>query len=68
MQLLHRILRQLMLVLLNEMEEFLVAAMEASGTVTDLEQCKMRAADGQRALTRLLQVFAAGARSILESN
>ncbi|MEJ2012874.1 MAG: hypothetical protein P8X64_11720 [Anaerolineales bacterium] len=68
MQLLQDAVQQLMLVPLDEMEEFLVRLMDASGTETELEQRKMKAADGQLALIRLSQVFAAGVRSLLEAN
>ena len=67
MQMLQDAVQQLMLVPLDEMEQFLVAAMEASGAETELEQRKMKAADGQLALIRLSQVFAAGVRSLLET-
>jgi hypothetical protein len=60
--------QQLMLVPLDEMEEFLVTLMEASGNETELEQRKMKSADGQLALIRHAQVFAAGVRALLEAN
>jgi hypothetical protein len=56
-----------MLVPLEEMEEFLVAAMEVSGEETDLEKRKMKSAEGQLELIRLAKPFSIGVRSILES-
>jgi phage-related protein len=65
MQLLQDAVQQLMLVPLDEMEEFLVALMEASGTETELEQRKMKAAEGQLALIRLAREFSGGVRRLL---
>jgi phage-related protein len=65
MQLLQDAVQQLMLVPLDEMEEFLVALMEASGTETELEQRKMKAAEGQLALIRLSREFSGGIRRLL---
>ena len=68
MQVLQEAVQQMMLVPLEEMEEFLVAAMEASGEETDLEKRKMKAADDQLELIRLALPFAVGVRSLLGSN
>ena len=65
MQLLQDAVQQLMLVPLDEMEEILVALMEASGTETELEQRKMKAAEGQLALIRLSREFSGGIRRLL---
>jgi hypothetical protein len=67
MQALQDAVQQLMLVPLEEMEEFLVAAMEVSGEETDLEKRKMKSAEGQLELIRLAKPFSIGVRSILES-
>jgi len=68
MQVLQEAVQQMMLVPLEEMEEFLVAAMEASGEETDLEKRKMKAAEDQIELIRLALPFAVGVRSLLGSN
>jgi hypothetical protein len=68
MQVLQEAVQQMMLVPLEEMEEFLVAAMEASGEETDLEKRKMKAAEDQLELIRLALPFAVGVRSLLGSN
>ena len=68
MQLLQNAIQQLMLVPLDEMEAFLVRLMEASGTETELEQRKMKSAEGQLELIRLSQVFEAGVRSIMDKS
>lgn len=67
MQALQNAVQQLMLVPLEEMEEFLVAAMEVSGEETDLEKPKMKSAEGQLELIRLAKPFSTGVRSLLES-
>jgi len=56
-----------MLVPLEEMEDFLVRLMEASGTETALEQRKRRSAEGQLELIRLASDFAGSVRTLLES-
>jgi phage-related protein len=68
MQLLQDAVQQLMLVPLDEMEEFLITLMDASGNETELEQRKMKSAEGQLALIRISQAFAAGVRELLEAN
>jgi hypothetical protein len=68
MQLLQDAVQQLMLVPLDEMEEFLITLMDASGNETGLEQRKMKSAEGQLALIRISQAFAAGVRELLEAN
>jgi phage-related protein len=68
MQLLQNAIQQLMLVPLDEMEEFLVQLMDASGTETELEQRKMKSAEGQLELIRLSQVFSVGVRSLIETS
>ena len=65
MQALQDSVQQLMLVPLEEMEEFLVAAMEVSGEESDLEKRKMKAAEGQLELIRLAMPFSTGVRSLL---
>ena len=67
MQALQDAVQQLMLVPLEEMEDFLVAAMEVSGEETDLEKCKMKSAADQLELIRLAKPFSTGVRSLLES-
>jgi hypothetical protein len=67
MQLLQDAVQQLMLVPLDEMEQFLVGLMEASGNETELERRKMKSAEGQLALIQLSRVFAGGVRSLLEA-
>ena len=67
MQVLQEAVQQMMLVPLEEMDEFLVAAMEASGEETDLEKRKMKAAADQLELIRLAKPFATGVRFLLES-
>ena len=67
MQTLQDAVQQLMLVPLEEMEDFLVAAMEVSGEESDLEKRKMKAAEGQLELIRLAMPFSTGVRSLLES-
>lgn len=67
MQVLQEAVQQMMLVPLEEMEEFLVAAMEASGEETDLEKRKMKAAEDQLELIRLAKPFSNGVRSLLSS-
>jgi hypothetical protein len=67
MQALQDAVQQLMLVPLEEMEEFLVTAMEVSGDESDLEKRKMKAAEGQLELIRLAKPFSTGVRSLLES-
>ena len=59
--------QQLMLVPLEEMEDFLVAAMEISGEETELEKRKMKSTEGQLELIRLAKPFSIGVRSLLES-
>ena len=68
MQLLQDSVQQLMLVPLEEMEDFLVGAIEASGIESDLEKRKMKAAEDQLELIRLAYTFSIGVRSLLESN
>ncbi len=68
MQVLQEAVQQMMLVPLEEMEEFLVAAMEVSGEETDLEKRKMKAAEDQLELIRLALPFAVSVRSLLGSN
>jgi hypothetical protein len=67
MELLQDAVQQLMLVPLEEMEAFLVAAMEASGQDSELEKRKLKAAEGQLELIRLSQSFTTSVRSLLES-
>ena len=67
MQALQDAVQQLMLVPLDEMEEFLVAAMEVSGEESEIEKRKMKAAEGQLELIRLAMPFSTGVRSLLES-
>ena len=67
MQTLQDAVQQLMLVPLDEMEEFLVTAMEVSGEETELEKRKMKAAEGQLELIRLAKPFSIGVRSLLSS-
>jgi len=67
MQALQDAVQQLMLVPLEEMEEFLVAAMEVSGEESDLEKRKMKAAEGQLELIRLAMPFSTGVCSLLSS-
>ncbi len=67
MQVLQDAVQQLMLVPLEEMQEFLVTAMEVSGEETELEKRKMKAAEGQLELIRLARPVTAGVRSLLES-
>ena len=67
MQALQDAVQQLMLVPLEEMEEFLVIAMEVSGEETELEKHKMKAAEGQVELIRLAKPFSTGVRYLLES-
>ena len=67
MQVLQEAVQQMMLVRLEEMEEFLVAAMEVSGEDSELEKRKMKAAADQLELIRLTRPFAVGVRSLLES-
>ncbi len=67
MQALQDAVQQLMLVPLEEMEEFLVTAMEVSGEETELEKRKMKSAEGQLELIRLAKPFSTGVRSLLES-
>lgn len=64
MQLLQNAIQPLMLVPLDEMEEFLVRLIEASWTETKREQRKMRSAEGRLELIRLSQVFSVGVRSL----
>jgi len=66
MQLLQDAVQQLMLVPLEEMDQFLVRLMEASGNETELEQRKMRSAAGQLELIRLASGFAGDVRQLLE--
>ncbi len=67
MQVLQDAVQQLMLVPLEEMEEFLVTAMEISGEETELEKRKMKAAEDQLELIRLAKPFSAGVRSLLSA-
>lgn len=67
MQAFQDVVQQLMLVPLEEMEEFLVAAMEASGEESELEKRKMKAAEDQLELIRLAKPFSSGVRSLLSS-
>ena len=67
MQALQDAVQQLMLVPLEEMDDFLVAAMEISGDATYLEKRKMKAAADQLELIRLARPFATSVRSLLES-
>ena len=67
MQLLQDAVQQLMLVPLEDMEAFLVVAMDASGEETDLEKHKMKAAEDQLELIRLARSFSTGVRTLLES-
>ena len=67
MQVLQEAVQQMMLVPLEEMEEFLVTAMEVSGDETELEKRKMKAAADQLELVRLAKPFSTGVRSLLES-
>jgi hypothetical protein len=67
MQVLQDAVQQLMLVPLEEMEEFLVTAMEVSGEESELEKRKMKSAEDQLDLIRLAKPFAAGVRALLES-
>ncbi len=67
MQVLQDAVQQMMLVPLDEMEDFLVAAMEVSGEETELEKRKMKAATDQLELIRLAMPFSVGVRSLLES-
>jgi len=67
MQVLQDAVQQLMLVPLEEMEEFLMAAMEASGEETELEKRKMKAAEDQLELIRLAKPFSSSVRLLLES-
>ncbi len=67
MQVLQDAVQQLILVPLEEMEEFLVTATEVSGEETELEKRKMKAAADQLELIRLARPFANGVRSLLES-
>ncbi len=57
-----------MLVPLEEMDEFLVAAMDVSSEESELEKRKMKAAADQLELVRLAKPFSTGVRSLLESN
>ena len=66
MQLLQDAVQQLMLVPLDEMDEFLVRLMDASGDETELEQRKMRSAAGQLELIRLASSFAGEVRELLK--
>jgi hypothetical protein len=67
MQALQDAIQQLMLVPLEEMEDFLVAAMEVSGEESELEKRKMKAAESQLELIRLAKPFSHGVRSLLSS-
>jgi len=67
MQVLQEAVQQMMLVPLEEMEEFLVTAMEVSGDETELEIRKLKAAADQLELIRLAKPFSIGVRSLLES-
>ncbi len=67
MQVLQDAVQQMMLVPLEEMEEFLVTAMEVSGDETELEIRKLKAAADQLELIRLAKPFSIGVRSLLES-
>jgi hypothetical protein len=67
MQGLQDAVQQMMLVPLEEMEEFLVTAMEVSGDETELEIRKLKAAADQLELIRLAKPFSIGVRSLLES-
>lgn len=67
MQVLQDAVQQLMLVPLEEMEEFLVAAMDVSGEETDLERRRMKAAGDQLELIRLAKPFSTGVRSLLSA-
>ena len=67
MQALQDAVQKLMLVPMDEMEEFLVAAMEASGEESELEKRKMKSAEGQLELIRLAKPFSTGVRSLLSS-
>jgi hypothetical protein len=60
MQALQDAVQQLMLVPLEEMEEFLVTAMEVSGEETELEKRKMKADEDQLELIRLAMPFSSG--------
>ena len=67
MQTLQDAVQQLMLVPLEEMEDFFVTAMEVSGEESDLEKRKMKAAADQLELIRLVKPFSTGVRSLLSS-
>jgi hypothetical protein len=67
MQVLQDAVQQMMLVPLEEMEEFLITAMEVSGDETELEIRKLKAAADQLELIRLAKPFSIGVRSLLES-
>jgi len=67
MQVLQDAVQQLMLVPLEEIEDFLVTAMEVSGEETELEKRKMKATEDQLELIRLARAFSTGVRSLLES-
>ena len=67
MQVLQDAVQQLMLVPLEEMEEFLVTAIEVSGEETELEKRKMKAAEDQLELIRLATPFSTGVRALLKS-
>lgn len=66
MQLLQDSVQQLMLVPLEEMQDFLAAAIEASAEETELEKHKMKAAKDQLELIRLARTFSNGVRALLE--
>jgi hypothetical protein len=67
MQVLQGAVQQLMLVPLEDMEEFLVGAIAVSGAETDLEKRKLKAAEDQLDLIRLAQSFSVGVKTLLES-
>ena len=67
MQALQDAVQQLMLVPLEEMDDFLVAAMEVSGEESELEKRKMKVAEDQLKLVRLAKPFSTGVRSLLSS-
>ena len=68
MQQLQDSVQPMMLIPLKEMEDFLIAAMEASSIESELEKRKMRSAEGQLGLIRLSLTFSAGIQELLEEN
>jgi hypothetical protein len=68
MQVLQDAVQQLMLVPLDQMEEFLEGSIAVSGSDSDLEKRKLKAAVDQLELVRLSKIFANGVRTLLESS